>query len=53
MGLRSFSMSAALLPPVKRMIRSLSLTGCDDLYRQVMLTEDPLLLNQMVRQFAV
>ena len=53
MGLRSFSMSAALLPPVKRMIRSLSLDACDTLYRQAMLIEDPIELYQLVRNFAV
>ncbi len=53
MGLRSFSMSAALLPPVKRMIRSLSLDACDELYRRAMLEEDPLALSAMVRHFAV
>lgn len=53
MGLRSFSMSAALLPQVKRMIRSLSLDACDALYRQAMLIEDPIDLYQLVRHFAV
>ncbi|NIE81017.1 MULTISPECIES: phosphoenolpyruvate--protein phosphotransferase [Asaia] len=53
MGLRSFSMSAALLPPVKRMIRSLSLDSCDALYRQAMLVEDPTELHRIIRDFAV
>ncbi|GAB6855216.1 phosphoenolpyruvate--protein phosphotransferase [Asaia astilbis] len=52
MGLRSFSMSAASLPAVKRMIRSLSLEACDDLYRRAMLLEDPIELTQLVRDFA-
>ncbi|GBR16275.1 MULTISPECIES: phosphoenolpyruvate--protein phosphotransferase [Asaia] len=52
MGLRSFSMSAASLPAVKRMIRSLSIDACDDLYRRAMLVEDPIQLTELVRSFA-
>lgn len=52
MGLRSFSMSAASLPAVKRMVRSLSIEACDDLYRRAMLVEDPIQLTQLVREFA-
>lgn len=52
MGLRSFSMSAASLPQVKRMVRSLTIEACDDLYRRAILTEDPVQLHEMVSQFA-
>ncbi|WP_243444075.1 phosphoenolpyruvate--protein phosphotransferase [Asaia prunellae] len=52
MGLRSFSMSAASIPAVKRMIRSLSIEACDDLYRRAILMEDPIELTKLVRNFA-
>jgi len=52
MGLRSFSMSAASIPAVKRMIRSLSIEACDDLYRRAILVEDPIELTKLVRNFA-
>lgn len=53
LGIRSFSMNAAALPRVKRMIRSLTLDSCDTLCRQAMLTSDPIELQKLVRQFAV
>ncbi|AQS87778.1 phosphoenolpyruvate-protein phosphotransferase [Neoasaia chiangmaiensis NBRC 101099] len=51
MGLRSFSMTASALPPVKKLIRALSLEECDTLRRQAMLADDPPNLRAVVRNF--
>lgn len=52
LGLRSFSMNSASLPRVKRLIRTLTLEDCDQLRRQVMLETDPVVIRDLVRQFA-
>ncbi|WP_269446819.1 phosphoenolpyruvate--protein phosphotransferase [Gluconobacter albidus] len=52
LGLRSFSMNSASLPRVKRLIRTLTLEGCDQLRRQVMLESDTAVIQDLVRQFA-
>ncbi len=52
LGLRAFSMNSASLPRVKRLIRTLTLEDCDQLRRQVMLETDPVVIRDLVRQFA-
>lgn len=52
-GLRSFSMNSASLPRVKRLVRTLKMEDCDHLRRQVMMETDPVVLQALIRDFAL
>nr|WP_249197243.1 phosphoenolpyruvate--protein phosphotransferase [Gluconobacter wancherniae] len=52
LGIRSFSMSSAALPRVKRLVRTLTLEDCDQLRRQVMLETDSEVIRDLIRNFA-
>jgi phosphotransferase system enzyme I (PtsI) len=52
LGLRSFSMSAASVPRVKQVVRTVSIDDCTRLARRVMEQADPVLIAQLIDGFA-
>jgi phosphotransferase system enzyme I (PtsI) len=52
LGLRSFSMSAASVPRVKQVVRTVDIDACTRLARRVMEQSDSTLIAQLIDGFA-
>jgi phosphoenolpyruvate-protein phosphotransferase (PTS system enzyme I) len=52
LGLRSFSMTASAVPPVKQAIRSVEIDACARFARRVMEQSDPARIEELVAGFA-